>query len=98
MDDEKGNGKKIAMTEACGKGQVMYTGYSSILDLSSIRHSFNLKIYSEHRQLPSEHNNDDTHLVDDYAPASKTENESKRLVYGWDFFMNHSCNVNSLLP
>lgn len=95
VDNEKFEGKKIVATESFRKGSIMYTGYAAMLDLSTIGHGFKVKIYSEDRQLLSEHYNDDTHSVDDHAPGSKTGSESKRQVYGWDGFMNHSCDANA---
>lgn len=95
VDNEKFEGKKIVATESFRKGSVMYTGYAAMLDLSSIGQVFEVKIYSEDRQLLSKHCNDDTHSVDDHAPGSKTGSESKRQVYGWDGFMNHSCDANT---
>lgn len=95
VDNEKFEGKKIVATESFRKGSVMYTGYAAMLDLSSIGQVFEVKIYSEDRELLSKHYNDDTHSVDDHAPGSKTSSESKRQVYGWDGFMNHSCDANT---
>ena len=95
VENEKFEGKKIVATESFRKGSVMYTGYAAVVDLSSMGQVFELKIYSEDRQLLSKHDNDDTHSVDDHAPGSKTSNESKRQVYGWDGFMNHSCDANA---
>jgi hypothetical protein len=95
VDNEKFEGKKIVATESFRKGSLMYTGYAAMLDLSSIGHGYKVKIYSEDRQLLSKHYNDDTHSVDDHAPGSKTGTESKRQVYGWDGFMNHSCDANA---
>ncbi len=95
VDNETFEGKKIVATESFRKGSVMYTGYAVMLDLSSIGQAFEVKIYSEDRQLLSKHYNDDTHSVDDHAPGSKTSSESKRQIYGWDGFMNHSCDANT---
>ena len=95
VDNEKFSGKKIVATESFRKGSVMYQGYAAMLDLSSIGQVFEVKIYSEDHELLSKHYNDDTHSVDDHAPGSKTGSESKRQVYGWDGFMNHSCDANA---
>uniref|UniRef100_A0A7S2M487 Histone-lysine N-methyltransferase n=1 Tax=Skeletonema marinoi TaxID=267567 RepID=A0A7S2M487_9STRA len=98
VDNEKFAGKKIVATECHLQGSVMYTGYAAMLDLSSIGQVFEVKIYSEDRELLSKHYNDDTHSVDDHAPGSKSGTESKRQVYGWDGFMNHSCDANAYFP
>ena len=95
VDNELFEGKKIVATESFKKGSRMYTGCAAMLDLSSIGHGFKVNIYSEDRQLLSKHYNDNTHSVDDHAPGSKTGSESKRQVYGWDGFMNHSCDANA---
>lgn len=95
VDNDVFEGKKIIATKPFKKGEQLYVGHCAVLDLSGIGHGFKLKIYSEDRQLLSQHFNDDTHSVDDHAPGSKTGSESKRQVYGWDGFMNHSCDANS---
>lgn len=95
VDNEMFEGKKIIATRTFKKGELLYVGQARMLDLSAIGHGFKLKIYSEDCELLSEHCNNDTHSVDDYAAASKTGSESKRQVYGWDGFMNHSCDANA---
>lgn len=95
VDNEMFEGKKIIATRAFKKGTLLYVGQARMLDLSAIGHGFQLRIYSEDCELLSQHCNDDTHSVDDYAAASKTGSESKRQVYGWDGFMNHSCDANA---
>jgi SET domain-containing protein len=72
------------------------------LDLSAAGHCYKLKIYSEDqagtRCLLETHDNTDTHSVDDHAIESKSGATSKRQVYGFDSFMNHSCQANAYFP
>ena len=100
VDHEVFEGKKIIATRRFKKGDLMYTGSAALLDL--IGHGYKLKIYSEdhnaNRCLLSTHDNSDTHSVDDYAVGSKSGIANKRQVYGWDSFMNHSCDPNAYFP
>jgi hypothetical protein len=95
VDNEAFEGKKIIATKPFNKGDRMYVGHAAMLDLSSVGHGFALKLFLEDGKFLSQHFNNDTHSVDDYAEGSKTGSESKRQVYGWDGFMNHSCDANA---
>lgn len=115
VDNEVFEGKKIIATKHFKKGDLLYIGYASMLDLSTMGHGYKLRVYAEcndndaenfphviksnnHRRLLAEFDNSDTHSVDDYADGSKSNATNKRQVYGWDSFMNHSCDANSHHP
>lgn len=75
---------------------------AALLDLSAVRHEHKVKIYTEdqngNRTLLETVSNTNTHSVDDHAVGSKSSIASKRQVYGWDAFMNHSCEANAYFP
>jgi hypothetical protein len=81
---------------------LLYVASAALLDLSAVEHKHEVKIYSEDqngsRNLLEVVSNTDTHSVDDHAVGSKSGIASKRQVYGWDSFMNHSCDPNAYFP
>jgi hypothetical protein len=95
-------GKKIVATKNFKKGDLLYIASAALLDLSDAGHRHKVNIYSEdqnaNRILLETHTNTDTHSVDDHAIESKAGVASKRQVYGWDSFMNHSCDANAYFP
>ncbi len=102
VDSEVFEGKKVIATKYFKKGDLLYIASCALLDLSAAGHCYKLKIYSEDangkRSLLESHDNTDTHSVDDHAIESKTGATSKRQVYGFDSFMNHSCQANAYFP
>ena len=102
VDHDVFDGKKIVATQPFQKGDVMYVGHALMLDLSSKDSKFKLCVYApehdERNRLVGVFENSSTHSVDDHAPASKLGAVSKRQVYGWDGFMNHSCSPNAYFP
>lgn len=102
VDNEVFEGKKVIATKDFKKGDLLYIASCALLDLSAAGHCYKLKIYSEDangkRSLLESHDNTDTHSVDDYAIESKSGVTSKRQVYGFDSFMNHSCQANAYFP
>ncbi len=102
VDNEAFEGKKVIATKHFKKGELLYIASAALLDLSSADHCYKLKIYAEDqngkRSLLETHDNTDTHSVDDHAIESKSGATSKRQVYGFDSFMNHSCQANAYFP
>ena len=102
VDNEVFEGKKVVATKQFKKGERLYIACAALLDLSAAGHCYKLKIYSEDtngkRSLMETHDNTDTHSVDDHAFESKSGTTSKRQVYGFDSFMNHSCQANAYFP
>jgi hypothetical protein len=91
VDHDIYEGKQIIATRPFKEGDWMYTGQALMLDLSDQNSKFKLRVYDhEDHRLVSEFDNSSTHSVDDHAPDSKLGAASKRQVYGWDGFMNHS--------
>jgi hypothetical protein len=93
VENEMFEGKKIIATRAFLKGELLYIGHAALLDLSAIRHKFTVQINSQDGEFLSKHQNDDTHSVEDFLLQNPSE--SKRQCYGWDGFMNHSCDANA---
>jgi hypothetical protein len=95
VDNDVFEGKKIVATKPFQKDDVLYIGHALLLDLSASGNKFIVQINSEDGQFLSQHFMTTTHSVDDHAPSSKIGSESKRQVYGFDGFMNHSCDANA---
>lgn len=102
VDNDSFEGKRIIANKKFEKGSLVYVGYAVMLDLSAAGHGYKLRVYSEDgrgkRQFLHEFDSNDTHSVDDYADGSKNGETSKRQVFGWDGFMNHSCDPNIYFP
>jgi hypothetical protein len=109
VDDESGEGKKIIATRDYARGDLLYIASCALLDLSPYEQKYELKIYSEdvenqeaggRRRLLDARVNTETHSVDDgkNAPVAGDGASRLRQVYGWDSFMNHSCDANAHFP
>ncbi|KAL7538014.1 hypothetical protein ACHAWF_005965 [Thalassiosira exigua] len=88
VENEVFEGKKIIATRGFKKDDLLYIGKAALMDLSITDHHYKLNFLD----------NNDTHSVDDFANSSKSGSTSKRQVYGWDAFMNHSCEANAYFP
>jgi hypothetical protein len=107
VDNEAFEGKKIIATRDYARGDLLYVASCALLDLSPYGQRYELKIYSEEvenqeagrRRLLDARVNTDTHSVDDgQAPVVGDGGTRLRQVYGWDSFMNHSCDANAHFP
>jgi hypothetical protein len=108
VDNGALEGKKIIATRDYAQGNLLYVASCALLDLSPYGQRYELKVYSEelenrgtgrHRLLDARVSTD-VHTVDDghHSPVAGDAGGSLRQVYGWDTFMNHSCDANAHFP
>ena len=103
-------GKRLVAKETFQAGQIMYRGYAALLDLSLYNHKYTVRLYDHDGTFIGEHCNDSVHSVVDYdAYLQEMEGgihtyvttaniPSIRQVYGFDAYMNHSCDANAYFP
>jgi hypothetical protein len=108
VDNGALEGKKIIATRDYARGDLLYVASCALLDLSPYGQWYELRVYSEEvenkgtgrrRLLDARVNTDVHYSVDDghHSPAAG-EGGRLRQVYGWDTFMNHSCDANAHFP
>jgi len=102
-------GKKVIAKEHFSAGEFIYRGYAALLDLSLYNHKYNVRLYDHEGSFLTEYCNDSVHSVVDYDAHVQEMRDSSvqswadetpkiRQVYGFDAYMNHSCDANAYFP
>eukprot|EP00956_Cyclotella_meneghiniana_P031722 scaffold84212_cov72-Cyclotella_meneghiniana.AAC.3 len=94
------DGNKIVALKSFKRGEIIYYGECLLIDLSFVNNGHILQVFSyeDPQKLLAEYRNSDTHSVEDYGAESNQAETSRRQVYGWDSYMNHSCDPNAHFP
>ncbi|KAL7557961.1 hypothetical protein ACA910_020330 [Epithemia clementina (nom. ined.)] len=103
-------GRCTVATKAFKAGSVVYQGYAALIDTSTKNDRFYLYLY-EHAGEKQVEEGSRTRVRDSSSPIQVFRldglnsvkdlwepNKSIRQVYGFDGFMNHSCNANVYCP
>ena len=88
-------GRCMIATKFFPAGSIMYRGYAALADTSNSDDKFTLVLYDAEGGAPlEEFHLDAVNSVKDYSDPTVY----KRQIYGFDGFMNHSCNANVYCP
>lgn len=109
VDNGALEGKMIIATRDYARGDLLYVASCALLDLSPYGQRYELKVYyseelenqgTGRRRLLDARVSTDGHSVDDghHSPEAGDGGGRLRQVYGWDTFMNHSCDANAHFP
>lgn len=97
-------GKKLVATQDFRAGDLVYTGYASLLDLSHAGDTYTVSLFEHDGTFVSKEVLSTVHSVLDYHESSTqdldgtTTKPKLRQIYGFDAFMNHSCSANMIFP
>lgn len=101
-------GKKVVAKEHFSSGDFIYRGFAALLDLSLYNHKYTVRLYDHEGIFLTEYCNDSVHSVVDYdahvqemkddVSQDSMETPKIRQVYGFDAYMNHSCDANAYFP
>lgn len=109
VDNGALEGKMIIATRDYARGDLLYVASCALLDLSPYGQRYELKVYyseelenqgTGRRRLLDARVSTDGHSVNDghHSPEAGDGGGRLRQVYGWDTFMNHSCDANAHFP
>eukprot|EP00804_Cyclotella_cryptica_P011495 CCRYP_017052-RA/>CCRYP_017052-RA protein AED:0.13 eAED:0.13 QI:0/0/0/1/0.66/0.5/4/0/396 len=113
VDHHTFKGKKIVATKAFKEGEELYVGHAALVDLSAANNAYTLRLYSENCDITNDNSigvssqkyvlvdefqNSTVHSVLETGDVTKRQVRKKFQVYGFDGYMNHSCDANTIHP